>query len=120
METNNQIDMKSIPIDKRPNIGFNHLDEYINGGLTVESQHSNGALIYIPYGIYTDIFRAMESGMFYIGKEIDNLKTMLKTLYNVENKELAEKLKQDTNHKIKELEKYHKIFEVIEPMINDL
>lgn len=58
----NLIRMKDLPLESRPNIGREESNEYEYAGLCVESLECNGALVYIPYGIWCEVFNAMNRG----------------------------------------------------------
>ena len=70
--------MKDINIDKRPNIGVEDMFNYENGGLCIDEMHTNGVSVYIPYGIYGDIFNAIEDSLKGLkAKRDDNRKLIL-------------------------------------------
>ena len=105
MEHNELIKMKSIPMDERKNIGIEEMKEYDFGGLTIESLEKNGALVYIPYGVYVDIFRAIKKSITLIKKEI---------------KEEQNKDSSDSLENIADLKNKLDIFENIYPLINEV
>lgn len=70
--------MKDINIDKRPNIGVEDMVNYENGGLCIDEMHKNGVSVYIPYGIYGDIFNAISLSLRELRKHrADNRKVIL-------------------------------------------
>lgn len=118
LESDNEklINMKMIPISSRENIGVENMGKYEFGGLAVESLEANGVLMYIPYGIYVDIFRAIERGIISIGKEIDSLEDTKNGLSG----EYAGVLRENLMFQIKELEKQKNILEQIYPLIDEV
>ena len=67
--------MKDFPIKDRPNIGVDKMQDFDFGGLCVESTHPNGALVYVPYGIWFDIFDTLERSMYLMVHMHSKLKT---------------------------------------------
>lgn len=112
------IDMKSIQIDERPSIGIQDMKKYKNGGLTVASQEDNGTLIYIPNGIYYDLFRAIAIGARLIRNEIYDIKDLKEK--RVSCKEHAKELQEEDEYMIEQLTKYASMLENIETIINDV
>lgn len=76
------VNMADTPIDKRPNIGINKSPLYQNAGCCIENTHTNGVSIYIPYGIYTDLFNSINTSIHSIRDSIDSLR---KTILNLDN-----------------------------------
>lgn len=120
MEETKLIDMKSIGISNRPNIGVQDMDKYINGGLMVESLETNGVLVYIPYGIYCDIFRAIDSSVLSMKREIRSYEEELKSLSTHTEDKLIKATKNNHKHAIDELKEKVSILESIAPIINEV
>lgn len=114
------IDMKSIPIDKRPNIGIQDMNKYKNGGLTVESFESNGALVYIPYGIYVDLFNAIDNGTVCIKHKIADLQKHKRNMSKLENQESLKSIIECDDFIIEALKKDMSILSSIYPLKKDV
>lgn len=50
-DNNDVIDLKKIAIERRPNVLIEDINNFQSAGMHIESEHTNGALYYIPYGI---------------------------------------------------------------------
>jgi len=116
------IDMKSIPIDERPNIGVQDMDKYKNGGLTVESLEANGALVYIPYGIYVDIFHSIDNGSIAIKQKIEDIKEFQKEMLgcNGYSQEMIDTLKRTDDFLIEVLKRDMSILKTVCSMVNKI
>lgn len=119
------IDMKSIPIDRRDNIGVQDMDNYINGGLTVESKEVNGALVYVPYGIWCNIFNAIDTGTILYKQEIEEIERLKNKLSKSEKyfkgkEHMIEPLLQGYDERIAELREKMLILENILPLVNEV
>lgn len=112
--------MKNISVDSRPNIGVEKMSEYENGGLCIEKEHVNGVSVYIPYGVFNDIFTAIDLGAKFIGNGISENKRIMQDLSSNEaignNDALITNLKINTE----ELQKYKDILEQISPLQNEV
>ena len=74
------LDMSDIKTNCRPNISIDESPLYENGGCCLEETHTNGASIYIPYGIWSDIFSAIKKSTKCMNNEIQSLKESARKL----------------------------------------
>lgn len=44
-------ELMNIPIQSRPDVSIEQMERYERGGIGIESQHENGSLLYLPYGL---------------------------------------------------------------------
>lgn len=114
---NNMENMKDISIHKRPNIGVEDMGNYENGGLCIDSMERNGLHLYVPYGVWCDLFNAMDVGTRVMHDRIRELKKLIH-----EGEEMQEKFPQyktfykSFKEQIEMLEKQISIFDVIAPL----
>lgn len=45
------IELMNIPIQSRPDVSIEQMEQYERGGIGIELQHENGSLLYLPYGL---------------------------------------------------------------------
>lgn len=84
MSTHSFTSLQQLSLENRPNVGMKDLENYENGGFLVESTHSNGALVYIPYGLWVDLFHAIEAGEFALQTQSSDL---IATIHALETSE---------------------------------
>lgn len=111
--------MKDISVDSRHNIGVEDMVNYKNGGLCIDEMHTNGVSIYVPYGLYNDIFKALGVSVRSLEKQYsENIETIAtyKDSESVEAKYLVDVL-ENTNES---LMKSINILEAILPLGSEI
>lgn len=76
------LDISDTDVRLRHNIGIDKSPIYLNGGCCLENKHPNGADIYIPYGIWNDLFKAINISEKCLSKHIHELKRQIDDLKN--------------------------------------
>lgn len=112
-------DMKQIPMHKRPNVGVGTMDEFLNGGLCVESKEVNGVLMYVPYGIWCELFHVMDECSIMLAKKVDSLKELVKETENsnIENKQY---LVDSINYQIEYIQKRIDFIQAVTPISTEV
>ena len=59
--TDGKMDIMETPISARPDVTIETMENYIRGGIGIESEHENGALLYLPYGIQSYLVHHYET-----------------------------------------------------------
>lgn len=78
------LDMSNIEVDRRPNIGSDKSPLYLNAGCCLGQKYYNGVDIYIPYGLWCDIFEAIEISTRCISNEIYSLNNSISKLDSID------------------------------------
>jgi hypothetical protein len=111
--------MNKHDLKKREEVGYKDMEKYECGGLEVEELLTNGYLMYVPYGIHNDIFKAMEVGNTSILKRIDELKKIIK---DTEVSDMPQKIKEQCiknfNYQIEDYQKHVSVLEKIQPLVH--
>lgn len=78
--------MKDIPMHKRPNVGVDTMCNFENGELCVESKEVNGVLMYVPYGVWCELFYVLDECGVMLALKKDKLKEFAKDTENMKCK----------------------------------
>lgn len=93
-------------INYRKNISVQESYVYENSGCCLEETYSNGASVYIPYGVWCDIFGAIEKSTRYMEKEIDEMSNTLREIDSSMNSiKFHESLIEDIKNNMETLKK---------------
>lgn len=111
--------MKNIPMHKRPNIGIDRISEFENGGLCIESKEVNGVLMYVPYGIWCDLFGLIDSSSMMIVNRIDNLRNLIKQTEEAQIKN-GDSIILDFKRQIDALQKQLDFINAISPLCDEV
>lgn len=113
--------MKDISIHKRPNIGVDKMKDYENGGLCIDSMERNGLHLYIPYGVWNDLFKAMQVSTNVMHNRIRELRGLI-----TEGEEMQKQFPQYKNivenfrEQVRLLEEQIFIFDTIAPLEEEI
>ena len=81
-------DFRQIPIQKRPDVTVEDMNEYVNSGILIESNEANGSLLYVPYGLQNFLVQYHDLEMVDINEIVDSLEAMINKMNN--NEEVSE------------------------------
>lgn len=112
--------MSALPIEKRPNIGVSEMEAYEHGGLCVESTHQNGALVYVPYGIWVNVFEAMQVGANALRSEMSTLEQELQDVKEKPDPATWEPIVRIMEERLQKLMQNQAILEQISPLVSEV
>jgi len=101
---------------QRDEVGVKDMENYEFGGVELDETLTNGAQVYIPYGIWVDTFKAMEAGSIAISRLNEQDRKTIKEYENSEDK-ASKHLVQVLQQQIKEREKHQYVLDKITPIV---
>lgn len=112
---------------QRPEVGIQDMDKYEFGGLEIDNELTNGYHLYIPYGIHCDIFKAIQDSIRLMQNQrrecedtIKKLENSIDDLKEEHHKNMASQAILLQKQTIERIDNNLKVFEKIEPLINEI
>lgn len=99
------LNIKDTDVNRRDNIGVAESYFYENSGCCVEEMHLNGVSVYVPYGIWVDLFNSIDMSLRCMSNQKYELNKVLKELGKKEQSTEVEVVKRNILSQIEDLKK---------------
>lgn len=117
----NYVDLKDISPDRRDNVGPDCMVGYKNSGVFIEENKSNGALMYIPYGLTTYFAKALSNMNLLAIKEKDRAISDIKKIQETsESDDVKNYFISNHNYLIKDLTDISIVSKILEEALYEI